>query len=64
MDRHERKSWFTEQIVRDLGLVETLIGKPKLVFLQACRGGEDFLHSVIVNNCSMKFCLYVSTSDK
>ena len=32
MDRHERKSWFIEQIVRDLGLVDSLIGKPKLGF--------------------------------
>ena len=33
MDRHGRKSWFIDQIVRDLGLVETLVGKPKLVLL-------------------------------
>ena len=43
MDRHGRKSWFIEQIVRDLGLVDTLVGKPKLVLLQSCRGGKNSL---------------------
>ena len=40
MDRDKRRSWIIEDFVGDLSLVDTLIGKPKVLIVQACRGSK------------------------
>ena len=32
--------WDIEQLISDLGEVPSLTGKPKILVMQACRGGE------------------------
>ena len=34
--------WYTPDIVGEMSDVETLFGKPKLFFINACRGRESF----------------------
>ena len=33
------RGWFVEDFVQDLSLVDNLLGKPKILVLQSCRGG-------------------------
>ena len=42
LDKHKNKGWDTEEFVADLSEVETLIKKPKVIIMQACRGSKDF----------------------
>ena len=37
-DKSRKKAWDTELFVADLSDVETLVGKPKIIVIQACRG--------------------------
>ncbi len=39
-DADKGPAWNLESLVLQLSLVETLIGKPKLLVIQSCRGGE------------------------
>ena len=39
LDRHKHYGWNTEEFVGDLSVVQTLLGKPKIVIIQSCRGG-------------------------
>ena len=41
-DVDKRKAWDIEELIGDLSKVETLVGKPKIMILQCCRGGWDF----------------------
>ena len=41
LDRHRRKAWDTELLVGELSDVQTLVGKPKVLIIQACRGGNS-----------------------
>ena len=41
-DVDKRKAWDIEELMGDLSKVETLVGKPKIMILQCCRGGLDF----------------------
>ena len=41
LDKFKTKGWDTEDFVGDLSVVETLIGKPKLMIIQSCRGGLE-----------------------
>ena len=38
-DVNKRKAWDIEELIGDLSKVETLVGKPKIMILQCCRGG-------------------------
>ena len=38
-DINKRKAWDIEELVGDLSKVETLVGKPKILIFQCCRGG-------------------------
>ena len=38
LDKNRNKAWDTEDFVGDLSEVETLLGKPKILIIQACRG--------------------------
>ena len=38
LDKNKSKAWDTEDFVGDLSEVETLLGKPKIIIIQACRG--------------------------
>ena len=40
MDRDRKKAWDTELFVADLSDVEALVGKPKIIVIQACHGCE------------------------
>ena len=37
-DKHKKKAWDTELFVGDLSVVKTLVGKPKIIVIQARRG--------------------------
>ena len=41
MDRDLERAWITEDFVADLSLVKPLIGRPKILFVQSCRGGTQ-----------------------
>ena len=38
LDKSRSLAWMTELFVADLSDVETLVGKPKIIVIQACRG--------------------------
>ena len=38
LDKNKSLAWMTELFVADLSDVETLVGKPKIIVIQACRG--------------------------
>ena len=40
LDKNKKRSWKIEDFVGDLSLVETLLGKPKILVVQACRGSK------------------------
>ena len=42
LDKNRRKAWDMELFVGELSDVETLIGKPKIITIQACRGRKYF----------------------
>ncbi len=41
-DKDKRIAWHLEDFLGDLSVVDTLLGKPKIVVVQACRGSECF----------------------
>ena len=48
LDKNKTLAWMTELFVADLSDVETLVGKPKIITIQACRGRkywQDFFSS-------------------
>ena len=40
LDKNKHLAWVTELFVADLSDVETLVGKPKIIVIQVCRGCE------------------------
>ena len=40
LDKYKSLGWMTELFMADLSDVETLVGKPKIITIQACRGCE------------------------
>ena len=54
LDKDKKRAWILEDFIKDLSLVDTLIGKPKILVLQACRGGITYSKSCI--NCSHQNC--------
>ena len=41
LDVEKRYAWDTEQLIGDLSRVDTLVGKPKILIFQCCRGGKE-----------------------
>ena len=39
MDTDQQRAWHLEDFIADLSLVMTLNGRPKVLFVQSCRGG-------------------------
>ena len=39
LDKNKTRSWNIEEFIVELNDVDTLIGKPKVMVIQACRGG-------------------------
>ena len=39
LDKDKKLAWHTELFIGHLSDVETLVGKPKIMIIQACRGG-------------------------
>ena len=48
LDKDKKRAWILEDFIKELSLVETLIGKPKILVLQACRGGKNILRVVSI----------------
>ena len=44
LDKNKSKAWDTEEFIGDLCEVEALIGKPKILTIQCCRGCKHFLY--------------------
>ena len=40
MDVHKTRAWVIEDLISRLSKVDTLQGKPKVLVIQACRGGK------------------------
>ena len=43
LDKNKAVAWKVELFVQDLSLVTTLVGKPKILVIQSCRGSKYFL---------------------
>ena len=50
-DVNKHKAWDIEDLIGDLSKVETLVGKPKIMILQCCRGGLDFFPNRPKESC-------------
>ena len=63
LDKNKTLAWNVELFVQDLSLVTTLVGKPKILVIQSCRGSKYFLRLAKVEllnigrawNLSLKF---------
>ena len=44
LNRYMKKGWILEDFVAKLSDVPSLLGKPKIMLVQACRGCEHFNH--------------------
>ena len=49
----KKKGWVHDDLVTELSAVESLKGKPKVIFVQACRGSKSFEEcvTVCIGNC-------------
>ena len=50
-DVNKHKAWDIEDLIGDISKVETLVGKPKIMILQCCRGGLDFFTNRPKESC-------------
>ena len=48
LDKNKTLAWNVELFVQDLTLVSTLVGKPKILVIQSCRGSKYVLHRTTV----------------
>ena len=61
LDKYNSKGWDTEDFVADLSVVKTLLGKPKTVIIQSCRGGLK-LYYLILSTIELSFFKRTLTS--
>ena len=40
LDKNRMKGWVLEDFITDLYVVQTLVGKPKILVVNSCRGGR------------------------
>ena len=49
LDKDNKLAWHMELFVGDLSDVETLVGKPKIMIIQSCRGSKHTLNVTVKN---------------
>ena len=54
LDKNKKKGWMIEDLVGHISHVESLIGKPKILVLQSCRGGNYLTIKLIMMNSNLK----------
>ncbi len=53
-DAHGQRAWHTESIITEFSDVESLNGKPKLFFFEACRGSKKHFIFILLHEMNIK----------
>ena len=53
LDKNKALAWHTELFVGELSDVDTLVGKPKIMVIQSCRGCECLILEVLMGKLNI-----------